>query len=301
MDTIHEGLLKKFQAMKNQTLYGKKDIKGIDKNRLAPDNFVPTNHLLHDLIRGFYKPAKKPYLLSYQATESDTNYGKQIIWKNEKKIDFKLIEMKPPNGEKDNRKKSDIAAARYNLEHQIPIGILCKEAKGVNRILGLGMIVAEKEDGTFIVTPYDLNNIIVAEDSYNYIVSTNEINTDVKRQIIARNGQFLFKQRLLNSQNKCALCEINDVNFLIASHIKPWKDSNHRERLDPNNGLLLCPNHDKLFDSGIISFQDSGKILISNSIDSFNLNAFNILESSSIILSSSAKKNMKWHRKNIFK
>lgn len=281
MDTIHEGLLKKFQAMKNQTLYGKKDIKGIDKNRLAPDNFVPTNHLLHDLIRGFYKPAKKPYLLSYQATESDTNYGKQIIWKNEKKIDFKLIEMKPPNGEKDNRKKSDIAAARYNLEHQIPIGILCKEAKGVNRILGLGMIVAE--------------------DSYNYIVSTNEINTDVKRQIIARNGQFLFKQRLLNSQNKCALCEINDVNFLIASHIKPWKDSNHRERLDPNNGLLLCPNHDKLFDSGIISFQDSGKILISNSIDSFNLNAFNILESSSIILSSSAKKNMKWHRKNIFK
>lgn len=301
MDTIHEGLLKKFQAMKNQTLYGKKDIKGIDKNRLAPDNFVPTNHLLHDLIRGFYKPAKKPYLLSYQATESDTNYGKQIIWKNEKKIDFKLIEMKPPNGEKDNRKKSDIAAARYNLEHQIPIGILCKEAKGVNRILGLGMIVAEKEDGTFIVTPYDLNNIIVAEDSYNYIVSTNEINTDVKRQIIARNGQFLFKQRLLNSQNKCALCEINDVNFLIASHIKPWKDSNHRERLDPNNGLLLCPNHDKLFDSGIISFQDSGKILISNTIDSFNLNAFNILESSSILLSSSAKKNMKWHRKNIFK
>lgn len=301
MDIIHEGLLKKFQAMKNQTLYGKKDIKGIDKNRLGPDNFVPTNHLLHDLIRGFYKPAKKPYLLSYQATESVTNYGKQIIWKNDKKIDFKLIEMKPPNGEKDNRKKSDIATARYNLEHQIPIGILFKEAKGINRILGLGMIVAEQEDGTFIVTPYDLNNIIVAEDSYNYIVETTEINTDVKRQIIARNGQFLFKQRLLISQNKCALCEINDVNFLIASHIKPWKNCNHQERLDPNNGLLLCPNHDKLFDSGIISFHDSGKILVSDTIDNLNLNAFNIKKNATIVINNSAKKNMKWHRKNIFK
>ncbi|MDW5523743.1 HNH endonuclease [Carnobacterium maltaromaticum] len=301
MDTIHEGLLKKFQALKNQTFHGQQYIKGLDQNRLAPDNFVPVNHLLHDLIRGFYKPAKKPYLLSYRATESINNYGEQIIWKDEKKIDFKLIEMKPPNGEKDNRKTSDINAARYNLKFQIPIGILYKEKESFNRILGLGMIVAEQENGTFIVTPYDLNDKIVAEDSFNYLISTPKINTDVKRQIIARNGQFLFKQRLLNSQNKCAVCEINDINFLVASHIKPWKHSNHQERLDPNNGLLLCPNHDKLFDSGTISFKDSGEILISETIDSFNLHAFKITKNTSITLNDSAKKNMNWHRKYIFK
>ncbi|MDI6678271.1 HNH endonuclease [Bacillus wiedmannii] len=34
-----------------------------------------------------------------------------------------------------------------------------------------------------------------------------------------------------------------------------------------NNGLLLCPNHDALFDKGYISFGDDGEILISISLD----------------------------------
>ncbi|MGQ7096730.1 HNH endonuclease, partial [Escherichia coli] len=28
---------------------------------------------------------------------------------------------------------------------------------------------------------------------------------------------------------------------LVASHIKPWKDCNDKERIDFYNGLLLCP------------------------------------------------------------
>src|SRR4051794_7941719 len=62
--------------------------------------------------------------------------------------------MHPPSSEKDNRKKSDIAAARYNLENKIPIGILHKVKNGQNRILGLGLIVSERNDGVFIVEPY---------------------------------------------------------------------------------------------------------------------------------------------------
>ena len=53
---------------------------------------------------------------------------------------------------------------------------------------------------------------------------------------------------------------------LEASHIKPWADSNDSERLDPNNGLLLTASLHKLFDAGLISFEDSGKMLVSSKL-----------------------------------
>ncbi|MBO1914434.1 hypothetical protein J4G37_57650, partial [Microvirga sp. 3-52] len=101
-----------------------------------------------------------PYLISYQATESVENYGQQITWKSKVNNQFETIEMRPPNSPKDNRKKSDIAAARYNLKNQIPIGILLKVKKGVNTILGLGIIIKENEKGIFIVKPYTLTTVV---------------------------------------------------------------------------------------------------------------------------------------------
>ena len=48
-----------------------------------------------------------------------------------------------------------------------------------------------------------------------------------------------------------------------ASELKPWSEANNRERLDYNNGLLLLASLDIVFEHGFISFDDSGKILIS--------------------------------------
>lgn len=64
--------------------------------------------------------------------------------------------------------------------------------------------------------------------------------------------------------------------LLTASHIKPWSDSDENEKLSSDNGLLLCPNHDRLFDSGYISFDDSGNIIISSKIDESNKMFLNI-------------------------
>jgi HNH endonuclease len=50
---------------------------------------------------------------------------------------------------------------------------------------------------------------------------------------------------------------------LIASHCKPWRDSTNEERLNGENGLLLTPSIDHLFDRGFIGFEDSGKLIIS--------------------------------------
>ena len=62
---------------------------------------------------------------------------------------------------------------------------------------------------------------------------------------------------------RCAVTGFAIVKLLRASHIKPWRDSNHAERLDPYNGLLLAPGYDAAFDAGYISFNDDGRVVLS--------------------------------------
>ena len=50
---------------------------------------------------------------------------------------------------------------------------------------------------------------------------------------------------------------------LVASHCKPWRDATNEERVDGENGLLLTPSIDHLFDRGFIGFEDNGRLIIS--------------------------------------
>jgi putative restriction endonuclease len=87
--------------------------------------------------------------------------------------------------------------------------------------------------------------------------------TDREALIIARRGQGLFKQRVTQVEHGCRLTGVTDLVHLRASHSKPWRDSSNEERLDGENGLLLTPTIDHLFDRGFISFENSGELLIS--------------------------------------
>ena len=87
--------------------------------------------------------------------------------------------------------------------------------------------------------------------------------TEKEQLISARIGQGNYRNKLINLWKKCAVSECKMTDVLIASHIKPWSKSTNIEKLDPYNGLLLLPNYDKLFDKGLISFEDNGKIIIS--------------------------------------
>ena len=106
---------------------------------------------------------------------------------------------------------------------------------------------------------------------------------------------------MLHRYNKCCLCGINNPTLLIDSHIKPWKDSAPNEKLDVNNGFLLCANHDKLFDSGLISFDDSGKIIISNQVSISDRILLNISENMQVALNEKNRKYLYFHRNTIFK
>lgn len=100
--------------------------------------------------------------------------------------------------------------------------------------------------------------------------------TERKELISARVGQGKFRRDLLKLRGCCYVTGIYDHRLLRASHIKPWRDSTNQERLDPHNGLLLSPLYDHLFDQGLISFTDNGKMLISESLPSDSIETLRI-------------------------
>jgi putative restriction endonuclease len=87
--------------------------------------------------------------------------------------------------------------------------------------------------------------------------------TDREAIIRARRGQGLFKQRVMRIETRCRITGVGNPNHLLASHCKPWRDSSNEERLNGENGLLLTPSIDHLFDRGFIGFEDSGDLIIS--------------------------------------
>ena len=117
----------------------------------------------------------------------------------------------------------------------------------------------------------------------------------------SRLNQDVFRKRLIEKYKHCCICSVCNEKLLIASHIKPWRNSDDYEKLDENNGLLLCPNHDKLFDSGLISFADDGSILIASELDSVNRIFMNVNEDMEIIVDNDNIEYVKYHRKYIFK
>ena len=96
------------------------------------------------------------------------------------------------------------------------------------------------------------------------VLSNNEIpETTRQALVLARRGQGLFKQNVQQIERECRVTKIDRIEHLRASHCKPWRDSSNNERLDAENGLLLSPDVDHLFDRGFISFEDTGNVLIS--------------------------------------
>ena len=110
-----------------------------------------------------------------------------------------------------------------------------------------------------------------------------------------RVSQGYYRQQIIEKwDGKCPVTI--QTNILIASHIVPWSESNNEERLDVENGILLSPNVDALFDKHFISFQDDGSILISKKLDNFNRDSLKIQKKIKIPISDGMKKYLKRHR-----
>jgi hypothetical protein len=94
-----------------------------------------------------------------------------------------------------------------------------------------------------------------------------ERETAAKKEIWVRRYQGLFKSKLIKVWgNRCAVTDVTELGLLRASHIRPWSESTHKERLSQHNGLLLSAHLDALFDRHLISFDESGNMRISSKL-----------------------------------
>jgi len=100
--------------------------------------------------------------------------------------------------------------------------------------------------------------------------------TERSALIKARVGQGRFKENVAAIERACRVTRVINPTHLIASHIKPWRDSSNDERLEGTNGLLLTPSIDHLFDRGFISFEDSGELLVSPIADRDSLSRMGV-------------------------
>ena len=112
---------------------------------------------------------------------------------------------------------------------------------------------------------------IVAKQEEARILSNPHLDVTERQAIVkSRIGQGQFRENLLSKYGKCVITGVNIPQVLVASHIKPWAACDNRERLDVNNGLILSATYDRLFDSGLISFNEHGNLLISKFVSDAN-------------------------------
>jgi len=118
----------------------------------------------------------------------------------------------------------------------------------------------------------------------------------------ARIGQGQFRERLIGYWKGCAITGCQEPKLLKASHIKPWSKSKLEERLHIYNGLLLSPTLDACFDSGLISFDNCGKILISTKFNEKDMKALGINKDMKLsAIKPGHQKYLAYHRENIFR
>lgn len=120
----------------------------------------------------------------------------------------------------------------------------------------------------------------------------------------ARRGQGLFRDNVRTIERACRISRVERMEHLIASHIQPWRDSSNEQRLDGENGLLLTPTIDHLFDKGFISFEDSGQLIVSPVSDPISLQRMGIDRNAGVnvgAFSQGQRHYLEFHRENVLR
>jgi len=150
-----------------------------------------------------------------------------------------------------------------------------------------------------------LSEVLLWEEHLRCEIASDTSLKDTEREslVIARRGQGVFKKRVQRFEQRCRITFVDRIEHLRASHCRPWRDSDHQQRLDGENGLLLTPSMDHLFDRGFISFREDGHLLVSPVAHKESLNKMGVPLHSDISTGSfiqGQKRYMEYHRDCIF-
>ena len=126
--------------------------------------------------------------------------------------------------------------------------------------------------------------------------------TERRGLVTSRVGQGWYRQEILKKWgDKCSITGCSLTEILISSHIKGWSECNEDERLDIDNGILLSPHIDSLFDKHLISFEDDGSIIISDKVSKEDLEILGVSNSIRLKVDDGMKKYLKHHRNRFSK
>lgn len=233
----------------------------------------------------------------------------QVYWNNYKR---------DSNGDRERRRH--LEAIRDGAEGY---GVVCRNApnhsKGDRKILDfdekellkLGEFFDDK-DGTYarIAARVPTVNILPGVPNSETVIADIEkirqntaTGPTIKEQLVdARIGQGTFRVKVLALwDNKCAVTGSTTLKAIRASHIKPWRDGNDVERLDPMNGLPLVANLDALFDVGLISFHRDGRLMISPTLSDTEATLFGLAgKSLRLPLRAETKAYLEFHFSQVF-
>ena len=252
-----------------------------------------TERELYDCTRGCWRISLENAQQCAYAFSVYENIIKEV-YKIEKWLSAEELQRETVPNEQDE-------SGRYGFEGEIA------ENEIRDKYLGKSLEnICKKGQYSFKYLPvYDKNYDKVIEETQKIEKEVELLNIDEeskKALVNVRVNQGRFRDLLLKRyNNKCCLCAVKNQKFLIASHIKPWAKSEPKEKADIDNGFLMCPNHDKLFDKGYITFDDNGKIIISERLTENDRKFLNVDSRMHIDeLSDRNKKYLKYHRENVF-
>lgn len=111
-----------------------------------------------------------------------------------------------------------------------------------------------------------------------------------------------FREKEARVEGPCRITGVSNAGYLIGSHIQPWRHAKNEERLSGDNGLMLAPHADFLFDRGFISFGDGG-LLISDVADPKSLLTLGVDPEQTVDVGSfndQQERFLEFHRREIF-
>lgn len=157
----------------------------------------------------------------------------------------------------------------------------------------LGKSFKMLEEGVVALIKYDENNLVLKED-------IGDTSKSIQAKI--RIGQEKFRKNLLKHLKECPITGIDEKRILLASHIKPWAVSTNEERLDIYNGFIFSPTIDKLFDKGLITFENNKELIISPTLSEVNIYSIGIVAGKKYLKLPIENRigYLEFHRENIF-
>ena len=142
------------------------------------------------------------------------------------------------------------------------------------------------------------NREVVSEERKRKLKEPNV--TERSGLVTSRVGQGYYRQQIIEKwEGKCPVTQSELLKVLISSHIVPWSECNDKERLDVENGILLSPNVDSLFDKHLISFSDNGQMIVSDKFSTEELKRLGIPMGVTIKVTEGMKKYLQRHRERL--